>query len=305
MSKEYLLYSRYVSIQAGSLLLNGLDATFNIEKNLKADPNSCELRIYNLSETNRKALQALTNVQVERKAGYAGLVNAKPTPLDTFSADLVSSFGFVAPSADSDFRIFKGDVVQIFSQKEGPDWVTTLRTSDGLNSRQKSRVDPKLATFKKSATIKDIIKKLFDQVLVDTAAAAKKIASGDIDGVDDTILNSYTTFGEVHTEIDKHFKKLNVSGFIEDNQLVILKKGETLGTEAVRLTPDTGLLGSPELSQDGLLKCVSLIRPEIRLGYQLKVESASFNGTYRIERLSYSGSTFDQEWFVTIEATPL
>lgn len=303
MSKEYLLFTRYVSIQAGEILLNGLDATFSIEKNMQAEPNTCELRIYNLSADNRKALQSLKSVLVEIKAGYAGLVNAKPTPLDTLTSNLISSASYIKPyNPDTDFRIFKGDVVQIFSQKEGPDWVTTLRTADGLNSRQQSRFNK---TFKKSTQIKDLLKQVFQSLAVDVVAATKKILSGQIPGVDATILNSHTVYGAAHAEIEKHFKKLNVSGFIEDNQLIILKPKETLGVDAVRLTPDTGLIGSPELTHDGLLKCRSLIRPEIRLGHQLKVESEYFTGTYRIERLSYSGSTWDNEWYIDIEATPL
>jgi hypothetical protein len=293
MAKDYLLFNRFVSIRAGTLLLDGLDATFTIEKNTEAEPNKCELRVYNLTESNRRALQALKNVEIEILAGYKGLENA-PIPLKTAEIS----------TKDDQFRIFKGDVVQIFSQREGPDWVTTLRTADGMTSRQESRLNQ---TWKKGFPYKQMIQDLLRHVKVDTVGIIKRFAGGDFDseGADGSILNSYTVIGSAHAEIEKHFKKLNIKGFIEDNQLIALKKGQTLGTEAVRLTPETGLLDSPELTNDGLLKCRSLIRPEIRLGHQLKIESASFTGTYRIEKLNYSASTFAEEWFIDIEASPL
>lgn len=298
MTKEYLLYDRYINIRAGALDIGGLDATFNIEKNIQQDPNKCELRVFNLSQTNRKALQELQNVVVEIRAGYKGLQGIK-TKADAQSINLNE---LPETNKDDEFLIFSGDIVQVYSQKEGPDWITTLRTADGAASFQKSRFNQ---TYKTSKTIGDIVTELLEETSLDTTDAIKKIQEGSILGTARTVLNAHTVQGSVHRELDKKFTELNVSGYIQDGAFVVLKQGETLGTEAVTLTPDTGLLGSPEVAQDGLLHCTSLIRPELILGHQLKLESFSTKGVYRIERIAYVGSTFSNEWYAEITASPL
>ena len=61
------LRQRVAHVTVGTLLLEGtegtgLDVEFTIRKNLKPEPNSCTLKIYNLNDDHRNALSQSTEV---------------------------------------------------------------------------------------------------------------------------------------------------------------------------------------------------------------------------------------------------
>lgn len=284
MPKSYVLFDRYVNIIAGTIQLNGLDAIFHIEKNLDPSPNRCELQIFNLSQENRKALHAQKEITVEISAGYRGYADKNNT------------------NPDSEFLIFKGDLQQVFSKKDGPDWITTIRTADGIDSQQQSLVSQ---AFKKGTAFTAIAEQLLGKTSVDFKRALEKIKSGDIPAAVKTVLNSYTVQGSVAKELEKKFKEWGVKGFVSDGELQILKPGEFLGTEIIVLSPDTGLIGSPELDTSGYIRLTTLIRPEFLPGYAVNVVTAEYNGNFRIEKMSYNGTTFDNNWYIELEASPL
>jgi len=282
MANQYELFQRYVRLVIGPIDVSSLDAYFNIEKNLSKEPNKCELQIYNLNPSKRKALATQKNLPIEIKAGYLGM-NA-------------------APINDAEFLIFKGDIQQIFSTKEGPDWITTLRTADGIDARQNSRLTK---SYNKGHVFRNIAKDLIEAYRVDGKKALSRIAKGDLEGALGTVLNGYTVTGAVNRELDKLLEKMGCSGSVQDGELIILKPKETLGTEAIVLTPDTGLVASPEIDNNGFLRCRSLLRPEFKPGYEINVQSDSINGSFRIERVNYTGSTFETIWYADLEASPL
>lgn len=293
---DYVLFKRYVSLiarpESGSAVeFSQLDAEFSVEKSIKSEPNKCELRIYNLSESNRKALQTLKSVKLDISAGYLGL----PTNQPTGSISLASA---APPNKDSEFLIFRGDITQIVSQKNGPDWVTILRTADGVDAIQQSRLNK---AFEAGTAIQSAVTDLLKGFKVDTKRALEKIKSGNISGAVKTIINSYVVEGAIYKELQKKFKEWGVDGFISDNELIILAPGEYLGVDPISVTPENGLVGSPEVTTDGYVRFTSLLRPEFLPGYRILVETSGVNGYYRIERVNYSGTTFGNEWYAEIE----
>lgn len=286
------LFNRYVRIIAGSLDMTGLDAEFTIHKDLKKEPNRCQLVVYNLNEDNRKALHALSNVTVQIKVGYLGIntedESAEGTPSPAFN--------------DEESLIFQGDIFQIYSQKDGPDWKTFLNTSDGTKAHKHSRINK---CFTKGTSFQQIGKELIGAYQLDGKKAITRLGKGDIEGLNDTTINNYVLSGSVSKELDKLLEKFSLSGSIQNGELLILKSTDTASEDILELGPETGLIGSPEPGCDKLLKIKSLILPHLSPGYKIKVESASFSGLYRIEKVVYNGSTFGNDWYANIEGKPL
>jgi len=80
----------------------------------------------------------------------------------------------------------------------------------------------------------------------------------------------------------------------------------------VLLTPDTGLIGSPERSDDieetqsGERKRLgwrvkSLLNPQIRPGDRLQIKSAEVDGVFRAENVNHFGDTEGGDWYTEAE----
>ena len=102
------LFKRAAELQIGDTTISGLDIAFCIEKTLAREPNTAEFKIWNLNDRNRKYLRDQTRVPVTLKAGYEEAMGL----------------------------LFQGDLSEAFSEREGPDWVTTIRSGEKAKDRQ-------------------------------------------------------------------------------------------------------------------------------------------------------------------------
>src|ERR1700683_1670624 len=71
------LFQRQINVTVGSTLVSGLDMAFNIKKTLKKEPNTADLKIWNLSTPTRKTIEqslptSTVPVPVLISAGYVG-----------------------------------------------------------------------------------------------------------------------------------------------------------------------------------------------------------------------------------------
>lgn len=303
------MFDRYLRITAAGLDVSNLDADFNIIKNLKHEPNTCELKIYNLNPTHRAQLHALQNLPVEVKAGYKG---SPGTPGQQAAAALGAALGAVdfnnavtppgdisAPN-DSEALLFKGDVRLAYSKKEGEDWVTYLSTQDGGKAHKEDRIQKSFI----QTTTQSIVTELIKAYNVDGKKAITRLAVGDVPEL--FIAKKYTSVisGKVSEELHKRLFALGLSGSVQDGELIILKDKEFLGTEVIILTSDH-LLDSPEPGHDGLLQLKTLIQPRLKPGYQLSILGKTIKGLYRIEKVVYTGNTYSNDWYATIDAKSL
>lgn len=111
---------------------------------------------------------------------------------------------------------------------------------------------------------------------------------------------------------------------IEDEQVVMIDKAGKTDDVAVILSPATGLIGMPELTQEGL-RFESLLNPNIKFGSQVQIDmsliqtqnfniswgqqgidqqqksistAAGKNGFYNVVSAEYRGDTRGDEWYV-------
>lgn len=82
---------------------------------------------------------------------------------------------------------------------------------------------------------------------------------------------------------------------------MILPVGGALQRTALLLSPETGLLDSPEIGDHGHVKAKALLIPDLVPGRLVVLESELARGTYRIEKAEYTGDTAGEDWDVELD----
>lgn len=249
-----------------------LDVAFSIERSLKPEPNTAEIQVWNLNEDNRSALEELDRVPVTVEAGYE----------------------------EQTAMIFSGTIRTVFTTREGPDLVTTLQSGDAEKEYKQSRISLSLAPATPNPSVMQQITK------------ALGISEGNLGTVTPLLLGSPVLFpqggvlsGSASQIMTRVAQSLGFEWSIQEGALQLLQVNTSLAATAVQLTPDTGLVGSPSVDNEGVLSAQSLLIPEIFPGRLLVIESERLSGNYRVEKCAYSGNTASTEWYIDIEAKKL
>jgi hypothetical protein len=127
---------RYKLTIDGAVEVTDLDIGFQITKSTKKQPNKAEIKVYNLSHD--------TRAKIEGKRDRLGKLD------NPVKCDLEAGY------ADGMSLIFSGDLHTIFTEKEGPDWVTHLASADGLSAVRQANVS---FGVKKGTSVVDVLKK--------------------------------------------------------------------------------------------------------------------------------------------------
>jgi hypothetical protein len=264
------LFLRYFRVVVDTIEIKSLDVRFKIEKNLKAQPNKAEISIFNLNEAHRSQLEQLPTVAVSVEAGYVG----------------------------GSSMIFLGDLRRASSQDSGPDIITTISSGDGEKAIQTARVNVSI----RKGTPSDVV--------IKTVAKALGVGEGNLNKAVSTIKGAGlgTLFqdgtvisGSAAREMTSLCKSVGFTWSVQGGKLQLLPLQKTLEGEALSIKPDTGLIGSPSVDNKGVMKCRTLLIPDVFPGRKLVLESARLKGQYRIEATTHTGDTSGQDWYIDIE----
>jgi hypothetical protein len=105
--------------------------------------------------------------------------------------------------------------------------------------------------------------------------------------------------GSAAQELTDFCKSAQLEWSIVDGALQILNLGKALSTKAIKLSEDTGMIGSPTVDADGLLTIKMLIIPDVRPGTLLVVDAERIKGNYRVEKATWEGDTSGGPWYIT------
>lgn len=274
------LYRREWYVIVGDHKVAGLRLKFKVEKTLLGEPNVLDLHIYNLSAETRAKMQKRGD-PVVLVAGYVG--NAQV--------------------------IFSGDAQTIDHVRDGPDWDTHVQSGDGAEVFRSAFSSH---SFKAGTTWKDVAGTLAkDMAGVNVGDAIAKLGTGDFAGAIDTFMQGFSAHGPTVREFDRVMRAGGLEWSIQDGKLQIVKGRNPTSDEAVRLSPSTGLVGSPDHGtpekdgQPSLLKVRSLLQGGIRPGRAVVVESRSASGNYRANKVTHEGDTHGGEWYTGLDLEPL
>ncbi len=273
---ESELYGRQSTIIIDTIELTGHRAIFAVEKTLERDPNTCDLQIYNLNGDQRGQLQELR----PKKGATRGI----PVKIEA---------GYQTPSL-----LWLGDLRTVESTKEGLDWVTRLSSGDGEKAVENGRIKVPMGprTDVKTA-LRALVKALgIDKGNLNLVENTIKLRSGGKLFPEGKVLA-----GPAARILDDITRSADLTWSIQNGALQFIPRGGALPAEAVLLTPETGLIGSPTVDNEGALNAKALIIPDLKPGALVVIESSSVRGQYRVQKATWNGDTHGQDWYVAIE----
>jgi len=265
----------YKSLTAEVTEIKDLRVQFSVKKSSAKEPNTAEVTITNLSPTRRAALQT-KGVKFVLECGYA----------DTGVK-----------------QIFQGDVRHISHVREGADWRTVLKSGDGERAFQFARISETLGP---KSTKSAVIKRLAAKLGLGLGNSGKAAIPGSFE-------QGIVLSGPVSRELDKVLKGTGYEWSIQDEQMVILSASEVSGQDVPLLTPDSGLIGSPEfgapLAKGGKpqLSFRALLNANIKPGAKVQIQCERFplGVSVKCSKVEHSGDTAGQDWYTTAEGATL
>ena len=271
MSRQF---ERQYEIQVGSILFSDLDVSFTVTKTLKPEPNTCDLIVYNLNPDNRKSLDDAESAVVRISAGYTDAVG----------------------------MIFLGDLREIASTYEPPNWITRLGSGDGETAVRESRIN---RSFAAGTNLVTVLKKAAEDMGIGAGNLDQLAPSGSLVEAGQEFLNSLTLSGPAAREFDRIARSAGFEFSIQDGAIQLLEAGQTLVDRAYVLTPSSGLIGSPTLGSDGTITFRALLNSDIIPGRQIVLQTETIDERIRAERCTYRGDWGGNDWYIEGEGKAL
>lgn len=292
-------FDRLCEVQIGTTVVPfELDLTFKVVRTLKKEPNTAEVVIYNLRDATRGAISETADQTIQIKAGYRG----RPSRSEALAA-VDEALGTGADASSAAGVIFLGDVREVHNTYFPPDWETYVEGGDGERQTRTARVN---RSFAPGTSVSKVIQTVAADFDVNLGNAAKRaIAAGSLEGAGREFLNGVTVSGSAHRELAALMKSAGLEMSVQNGVVQVLERGATLQDVSVVLTSDTGLVGSPEVGDKGIVKFRALLNPDIVPGRQIELASRTLDGRFRAERCEYTGETRGQAWYVDVEAKAL
>lgn len=267
----------------GEAVRQGLDVAFRVERTRTREPNKCELRIWNLNADHRGQLQRLGKTdQVVIEAGYAGSIG----------------------------EIFRGTVREASSAKERVDWVSVIEASDGGEAVRSSRINQ---SFPPGTTVGRVIEAVATKLGVGVGNATRALLQGSqlrlgTKGLGREFTEGTIVSGSVADELTRLLASTGFEWSVQGEQLQVVEIGAALRKPPVRLAAPglishgTGLVGSPEVGSNGVVRARALLNAELVPGRLVEIESRQvLQSTFGILRSDFLADTSGQDWYVDIE----
>jgi hypothetical protein len=254
---------------------NDLRVRFKIKRDIVWTPNAGSIEVFNLSPENRAKAQG-KNHRVTLLAGYG------------FNLRQVAVLS----------------AQQINHKHEGPDWISKFEGGDAGRHHFHARVNKSYAAGTPQA-----------QAVKDTLGALGVVPQSSLKLLNEraggrTFKNGKVLYARAVEEARYLLRELGLEYTVVDEEVLLFPKDGTT-TEVHVISPDSGLVGSPEYAapptpkQPQLLKVKTLMIPELRPGSLVVVRSATHNGEFRCRSVEHSGDTWANEWFSTLELQAL
>lgn len=298
-SQQYL---RTVKLIVSGNDRNGLDLSqlrikFSVKRSDTMTPNTADIRVYNLDE--KTAFQIRKEfTRVILQAGYE------------------SNFGV----------IFQGNIKQVIIGRESAtDTFIDIVAGDGDNAYNFAVVNTSLGKGSKQI---DQVKAAIDTM------GAKGVTEGHLGDFSDAELpRGKVMFGNARDYLRDTAQSTDKTWSIQDEKVTFVGNKTYLPGTAVVLTSNTGMIGTPQQTNEGVnVKC--LLNPNIKIGGRIKIDNASIqrfkinlavpnsaanipaplqaDGVYYVLVVEHSGDTRGQDWYsnmiclnVDVTANPL
>ncbi len=284
--------------------VSGLDIEFKVLRTLKPTPNRATVVVWNLSPTLRAAL-----LKRNRPQGATG----KEVPV------------FVQVEAGyqgKNLTLLYADMRQVTHIRQGTDWKTTISMDDGGAAVRAARFPNNGMCFLQGTPIQQVLLQACNAMGIGLGNAAQFSTNADIFGWDKVLPHTMTLHGSAFDGLKRVVASIGATFSIQNGVLQLLPKGRAWAADAILLTPDTGLLDSPEAAQDAtvslgfakaakgkpstpnppspkntaILKATVMLIPGLVPGRLVRLETGVYNDTYEISEVEYVGQSWGKDW---------
>ncbi len=278
------LFDRRVSVLLRSAMRSGdvltlsgtarritdLRVVFSLEKTSESSSNRSRISIFNVNPDTRALLEM-------------GTVDESVTTVMNFAVGYKEVFE----------EVFNGNVTKAVTTTQGPDTVTELEVGDGDFVLRNARLNK---TYAAGALV---------QTVVTDLVRAMGLEPGDLTLVGpDRFLQGHSVSGAVKGELDQIMETRNLEWSIQEGVFQLTRANGSNEEPVPRLTPETGLVGSPNKTDKGV-EIVALMQPKLGPKRRVIIESNIISGTFLANKVTHEGDTHGNNWFTKIEATPL
>lgn len=277
-----------------------LDIEFEIEKSLDREPNKCTLRVLNLAEGTRKELSSKNLYDPKKQKGLARGNVAKQTA--------APKTGKIRVEIEAGYEghrglIFLGDLRRaLSSQEQDGTWVTTIAGEDGGRTYLQSHV----ADSWPPGTPKLLV--------VTQLAASLGLGVGNIAEVSAKLSglsfpNGTYLKGPAAEVLHGVLKGTGIVYSIQNGVLQFrYTNPDDIDPRALLnahlISTETGLVGTPEHDAHGFMTFRCLLNPTLAPGAFCVLNSSTARGTFIAHKVTYTGSTFTNDWYCEVEAKP-
>ena len=205
--------------------------------------------------------------------------------------------------------IYDGDIVQTIRSKEnGTDYYITLVSMDGDAFLNKGFVS---FTLSKGMTARKVV-----EAIASKAKNPIEINSISEDLSKNKLTRGKTVFGLGTDYIKQLANSEKATAHVNSGKLNLVKVKDVAKGKIISLSPETGLIGTPEQNEYGMSgKC--LLNPQIDINSMIKIDNSLIrerkfefgqlqrtldaDGIYRIIKLFYVGDTRGTDWYVEFD----
>jgi hypothetical protein len=279
---------------------------FEVTKTLSPDPNRATIWIYNLNRISRDRVSGITRRKVAfgpEALGLPGLagINAElaDVAMGLTHVKLFAGYGRALQ------QIFEGDTQTVRHRRpDNVTWETELDTGDTATRMRASQIQKTYAAGTPVlTTIIDVAGHMGVSIAADSMARLNAWLAGSVHEYGATIagncpdvmtaLLDIANIVGVDVVLDRLEAGLetDVRWSIQDGELVVFGPRDVLAQPPVDLRPETGLVGRPELLENGAISVQALMDPNLRPGATVALTSRDVTGAFRVDSVRHSGTT--------------
>ena len=270
---------RRYKIKIDDLEVVDLRVTFKIEKLLSGMPNKCELKIYNLKQSNRDYIKNVAK------------------RVEIFINDIL---------------LFKGNITRAYSLKSKTEWISQIFIFDGNLDLYKSINK----SVPKGSSQMDVFNQVIDEATNTSKGMLNGIKN--CISKKRSLLKKIYLSGSIKEFLDRLSKDCGFDYSINSDKIDTVPKTDLLRDLPIFvINQANGMIGSPEINLTGS-KVKTLLNPilEVGRGYKLEALNMKINmgndyfsnpnafsgkGVYKITKISHYGDTHGNDGYSEIE----
>lgn len=260
----------------------GLDVWFSVKRSLKAgEPNTCDLRLYNIAPATREAIEASSQPLAAPGGG----------PQTAVPVQIVA--GYIGNTS----TIFLGELRSAQTITDGPNTVTELTSGDGDQAVVLARSTASFAAAGGNAYA------VAQQLLSDMQCGVGNLATvASVLKASPLYQKGVALKGCSNDLLRNLARSCGIEVTIQAGVAQWCTLGQPLGGQAYSLSSSTGLIGSPSVDTKGVLSGEVLMVPGFAPGLPVVMNAKFVQGLFRLTSVETVGDTGSNEWSHRFEA---